>query len=320
MDFSLSDSTAKTVQVNICKIAFKTIPRCGISTLFLLCIGLYCLFLAGKTFQQIQIENHTPYVLSAITDSDNLELDTLLEIEDVEKISPVLNLDASLLVNEYKLDCEIVAVYNSFLSLRLTKGTIYPNSSNMPCLVLNKAAAKGFLYEQQVLEVSIADSIVIETNGTERKAVVCGIFDDNNENPTVYMSYEVALKEYGTGSQNKLLFLLKNWRAAKRIVPLLKTQNIYSNVDSMVVLYGELLQKECIQISCLSISIIACCIVLIKEKRKMEIHTNKNEVRALLASGMTERNIKYLYWVRIILIQLICLCISAVCALITGFF
>lgn len=283
-------------------------------------MGLYFLFLASKIFQQIQVENHTPYVLSAVTDSENLDLVTLLEIEDVEQVSPVLNLDASLLVNEYKLDCEIEAVYNSFLSLKLIKGTMYPNSSNMPYLVLNEAAAKGFLCEQQILEVSIEDSVVIEINGIERKAMVCGIFDDNNEEPVVYMSYEVARKEYGTGSQNKLLFLLKNWRAAQRTVTLLKKQNIYSNVDSTVVLSGELLRKECIQMFSLSISVITCCMILMKEKRKIEIYISKNEVRTLLVSGMTERNIENIYLIRIVLIQIICLCVSAVCALMTGFF
>ena len=37
LDFSFSDSTAKTVRASICKIAFKTIPRCGVAALMLLC-------------------------------------------------------------------------------------------------------------------------------------------------------------------------------------------------------------------------------------------------------------------------------------------
>ncbi len=278
------------------------------------------LFLASHFLQQIRAVNNTPYVLTAITENNNLELNTLIDMEGVERISPVLNLDASLSVNEYLLDCKIEAVSNSFYSLCLIKGVMYPNISNMPYLLLNEAAAEGFLYERQSHKVSIDDSIIINVNGKETKAVVCGIFSDGREEPKIYMSYEVARKEYGSGSHNRILILLKNWKEVKKISVLLKKQTIHSEYDSSIIMLGESLQKECIQMLCLCVSILSCSLVLIREKRKIEMYTYKYETIVLLISGMTEQNVECTYLMRILLIQLICLCLSAVCSLAIGIY
>ena len=177
-------------------------------------MGLYFLFPACQTFQQIQAEKNTPYELTAATDSSNIDLNILMQIEGVERISPVVNLNATLSVNEYKLDCEIKAVYSSFLNLKFPQGTMYPDSSNMPYLILNEPAAKAFSHEYQTITVTPEQTVIMNANGAERKAIICGIFDDGSENPAVYMSYDAAQKEYGTSGPTELVFLLSNMGSA----------------------------------------------------------------------------------------------------------
>ncbi|MEE1327946.1 MAG: hypothetical protein UHS47_05320 [Oscillospiraceae bacterium] len=320
LDFSLSDSTAKTVRASICKIAFKTIPRCGIAALILLCMGLYFLFPACKTFQQIQTEKNTPYELTATTDNSGIDLNALMQMEGVEKISPVLNLNASLSVDEYKLDCEIRAVYSSFLSLKFTQGTMYPDSSNMPYLILNKAAAKAFFHEYQTITVTPEQTVIMNSNGAERKAIICGIFDDGSETPAAYMSYDAAKREYGTSGQTELVFLLNNMGVAENVVTALQRKSIYASFDSNLTLAWELLQKQCWQSALLSVGLLACAAALIKEKRSVEIAKSQSETTMLLLCGMTTDTVGRIYPLRIALTGLVCILTAIVMALIVGSF
>ena len=283
-------------------------------------MGLYFLFPACQTFQQIQAEKNTPYELTATTDNSNIDLNTLMQIEGVERISPVVNLNATLLLNEYKLDCEIRAVYSSFLSLKFTQGTMYPDSSNMPYLILNEPAAKAFSHEYQTITVTPEDTVMMNANGTERKAIICGIFDDGSETPTVYMSYDVAQKEYATSGQTELLFLLSNMGSAEDVVTTLQRQNIYANFDPNLTLAWELLQTQCLQTTLLSVALLACAAALIKEKRSAEIAKNQSETFMLLLSGMTADAVGRIYPLRIALTGLACTLFAMLIALIIGTF
>lgn len=301
MELSLSSAKRKIARENICKIAFKTIPRCGIAAIILLCMGLYFLFPACKTFQQIQTEKSTPYELTATTENGSIDLNTLMQIEGVERISPVVNLNATLSLNEYKLDCEIRAVYSSFLSLKFTQGTMYPDSSNMHYLILNEPAAKAFTHEYQTITVTPEQTVIMNANGAERKAIICGIFDDGSETPTVYMSYDAAQREYGISGQTELAFLLNNMGSAEDVVTALQRQNIYASFDPNLTLAWELLQTQCWQTALLSVCLLACAVALMWEKRLTEIAKTRSEMTMLLLSGMTADAVGSIYPLRIAL-------------------
>lgn len=320
MDLFLSNARKRTAAAHICRIALKTIPRCGIAALILLCLGLYFLFPASQTFQQIQTEKNTPYELTATTDSGSIDLNTLLQIEGVKRISPVLKLNSSLSMNGFELDCEIKAVYSSFLSLNFLKGTIYPDSSNMPYLILNKAAAKSFSQEHQTITVSPEDTVMMKVSGADRKAIVCGIFDDGSEMPTVYMSYDVAQKEYGHNGQTELIFLLENKGAAENAVSALQRRNIHASFDPNLTLAWDLLQEQCIQTILLSIGLLACATALIREKRSAEITKYRSEIAMLLLSGITAATAGDIYPLRIVLTGASCILASTLVSILMGTF
>ena len=320
LELSLSSARRKNARENICKIAFKTIPRCGIAALILLCMGLYFLFPACKTFQQIQTEKNTPYELTATTDNSSIDLNTLMQIEGVERVSPVIKLNAALSLEDYKLDCEIKAVYSNFLSLKFTQGTMYPDSSNMPYLILNEPAAKAFSLEYQTITVTPEDTVMMNTNGTERKAIICGIFDDGSETPAVYMSYDVAQKEYSTGGQTELVFLLNNISSAEDVVSALQRKNIYARFDSNLTLAWELLQTQCWQTAMLSIGLLACATALIREKRSAEIVKTRSETEMLLLAGMTADAVDHIFPLRITFTCTACVLAAAIISAIMGTF
>ena len=283
-------------------------------------MGLYFLFPACQSFQQIQAEKNTPYELTATTDSSNIDLNTLMQIEGVERISPVVNLNATFSLNEYKLDCNIKAVYSSFLSLKLIQGTMYPDSSNMPYLILNEPAARAFSHEYQTITVTPEDTVMMNANGTERKAIICGIFDDGSETPTVYMSYDAAQKEYATSGQTELLFLLSNMGSAEDVVTALQRQNIYASFDPNLTLAWELLQTQCWQTALLSVGLLTCAATLIQEKRIIERTQAQSERAMLLLCGMTADAVGSIYPLRIALTGLACTLAAMLIALIMGAF
>ena len=288
------------------------------TALILLCMGLYFLFPACQTLQQIQTEKNTPYELTATTDNRNIDLNTLMQIEGVERISPVANLNATLLLGEYQLDCGIRAVYSSFLSLKFTQGTMYPDSSNMPYLILNKAAAKAFTYEYQTVTVTPEDTVMMNANGAERKAIICGIFDDGSETPAVYMSYDAAPKDYGVVGQTELLFLLNNMGSAEKVISALQRKNIYARFDPNLTLAWKLLQKQCWQTVMLSLGLLACAVALIREKRSAEIAKSQSETAMLLLCGMTADAVVSIYPLRIVMTGLVCTLTATLIALLVG--
>ena len=320
LDLSLSGKRRKSMAGHICEIALKTIPRCGTAALILLCMGFYFLFPACEVFQQIWDDRNTPYELTATTDSGSVDLNTLMQIDGVEKISPVLNFGASLVLGDYTLDSEIRAVYSSFLNLRFTEGTMYPDSSNMPYLILNKAATKSFSQEYQTITVSAEDTVMMNANGTKRKAIVCGVFDDGSEIPAVYMSYEVAQKEYGYNGQTELIFLLENKGAAENVVSSLQRHHIHADFDSSITLAWELLQKQGWQTFFLSISLLTCATVLIRKNRASEIAQYRPEMAMLLLSGITSNTVGIIYPLRIILTETPCMIAASVISTFTGAF
>ena len=276
-------------------------------------MGLYFLFPACQTFQQIQTEKNNPYELTATTENGSIDLNTLMQIEGIERISPVVNLNAELLLDEYKMDCEIRAVYSSFLSPKFIQGTMYPDSSNMPYLILNKAAAKAFTYEYQTITVIPEDTVMMNANGTDRKAIICGIFDDGSETPTVYMSYDVAQKEYGTSGQTELAFLLNNMGSAEDVVSTLQRKNIYARFDPSLTLAWELLRKQCWQTFILSMGLLACAIALIQEKRNTETVMYHSEIAMLFLCGMMQNEISRIFPFRMLLAEVVCILV-ALCA------
>ena len=190
----------------------------------------------------------------------------------------------------------------------------------MSYLILNKAAAKAFTHEYQTITVSPEDTVMMNANGTERKAIICGIFDDGSETPAVYMSYNAAQKEYGTRGQTQLLFLLNNMGCAEDIVSALQRQNIYASFDSNLTLAWELLQKQGWQTALLSICLLACAATLIREKRPSELAQTRSETAILLLSGTTVDAVGQIYPLRIVLTGVACALTATFISIIMGTF
>lgn len=284
----------------------------------MVCLGLYLVFPACKTFVQLQIERKTPYEIIANTDKSLIELDTLLQVEDVENASPIMQIDAELAYEDHVLSCKINAVYRNYLDLDITEGVIFPDNSNMPFLVLNKAAAESFVNKESKITVSLEDTILLRAEGAERKAVICGVFDDNSTSPVVYMSYSLASKEYTHGSSTQVAFLLTNKGSAERVISNLQKHGLYATADANTNLAWELMVQQVWQSAIMSIGLLAGSVALVREKRNTERKERKGEKESLLLSGMTAAEVKEIFSLRFLLMDLFCMLMAVTAAIITG--
>lgn len=284
-----------------------------------LALGLYLLFSACDTYLQVHIEKSEPYEVSAVISKEQIDLNALLQIEGVKKASPVIRLDAEILSETYSLHCEVKAVFSSFPDLKLVEGCLFPDDSNMPFLVLNKAASKAFSMDgDATMTVSANTEVLLKENAIERKAIICGIFDDDSKIPAAYMSYDTAKQEFPQSGSAELLLSLAHKGACKKVVNAIQRLGLFASFDENGSMRMELMTQQVWLLLLTSIGFMACAAILIVKNRSEERVKQKGEITALLISGLLGKETMAIYPLRIVLTEIICLAFSTATAGITG--
>lgn len=302
----------------ICKIALKTIPRYGCAALIFLTLGLYFLFPASNSFEQIQEERQQPYELQA-TIAGTVQLGKYMEIENIKAASPVITFQTTLTNGNFTLTSPVKAVSADYLQMALKEGSLFHNQANMPFLVLNSYAAKHFVDEdKKESSVQVNDSVLISLNETEEKAIICGIFEDDLETPIIYMSYYEAAKYFPKGETVELLFLLTGKGVLEKVVQALERQRVNVMLDQSSIVRWELLQQQAVQYLITSLGFISCSIVLMKKQHQYEQECCASEWQRLSLSGLTSYQIKKIRHLRILFTYASCLVVAFLIAWVSG--
>lgn len=309
----MSRNARRITAGHICKIAAKTIPRCGWSAIVMLCLGLYMLFPGSQTAQRLYTEKHTPFELIGSTDDATIDLNTLSQIADVERVSPILQVNCQLTYGEKDASNQIDAVYASYLNVHLTDGTLFTNNTNMPYLVLNEAATKLFTEKDNEPGIAVQEELLLKSGDVETKAQVCGIYQDESETPHIYMSYEVAHKLFGVQFMGtKVVFLLTNKGTVEGVSPKLRKQNFSVDANTDTRLAWDLLERQTWQTFLVSAILVACSAILTRENLLQERFSSKAEWEILLTNGMSVKKIEQMLLIRIVITELICIFVSMI--------
>lgn len=293
----------------ICKIAAKTIPRCGWTAIVMLCLGLYMLFPGSQTAQQLYKEKHTPFELIGSTDSTTIDLNTLSQIAGVERVSPILQVNCQLTYGEKDASNQIDAVYASYLNVHLTDGTLFADNTNMPYLVLNKAATRLFAEKDDEPGIVVQEELLLKSGDVETKAQVCGIYQDDSETPHIYMSYEVAHKLFGaqfTGTN--VAFLLTNKGAVDEVSAKLRKQNFSVGANTDTSLAWNLLEQQTWQTFLVSVVFVVCSAMLTRKKIVQEKRSAGGEYAVLLTAGLLTCKVEKIIPLRILIMESILMC------------
>lgn len=302
----------------ICKIAFKTILRYGWAAIIFLTLGLYFLFPACKSWEEIQKERKQPYELQGMV-AGTAQLEKYMEVENIQAVSPVISFQATLSDGSFSLSTPVNAVSAGYVRLELKEGNLFHDQSNMPFVILNSYAAKHFVDEDKKESVvHINDSVMISLNNSEEKAVICGIFEDDTESPIAYMSYYEAAKYFPKEETVNLLFLLTGKGAAEKAVKDLNRQSVDVALDENAIVRWKLLQQQAAQYLILALGFLVCSIVLMHQRNRLEEGQFTFEYQRLLLSGLTSRGIRKTRQFRIWFTYGFCLAAASLTAWILG--
>lgn len=316
-----SSSTNRVSTGVICKTAFRTVPRCGVAGLLFLLIGFYLIFPACDAWRQLREERNIPYILSATTTKERIDLNALLQVEGVERVSPVHRMDSVLSVEDYTLQAEVQAVYPGFLDISFTSGTMFPESTNMPYLILNKEAAKSFSRDtNSVMTVSANTQILLRGNDTEQKALICGIFDDGNKSPVAYMSYDTASRTIPQSVSTEILLSLTNKGMGEKVVKSIRKLGLNASFDEDESMRWRLMKQQVWQMFLTGLGCTACAIILIRKNRGSELPVWEEEITSLLMSGMAEDKVNRIFPLRIFIAGISCLLLASAIAGAVGVF
>lgn len=298
----------------ICKIAFKTILRYGWAAIIFLTLGLFFLFPAYKSWEEIQMERKQPYELQA-TVTGTAQLEKYMEVENLKAVSPVISFNTKLTDVNFTLSSPVKAVSADYLKLDLKEGSMFHDQSNMPFLVLNRYASEHFVDEnKKESTVHLSNIVTINLNGTEEKAIICGIFEDDLESPMIYMSYYEAAKSFPKEEIVNLLFLLTGKGAAEQAVKDLGRLKVSVSLDENAIVRWELLQQQAVQYFITALGFLSCSMVLMHSQLKREISGLRPEGQRLVLSGLTMDQLRWIPKLRLLLSYGICLCAAVLVA------
>ncbi len=239
---------------------------------------------------QVSSEKSEPYELIAVASNREIYLDRILAIEGVDRVSPVIRLDA---IIEYGKDatysCQVQAVYSSYLNLNFTEGNCFSDNSNMPFLIINTAAAED-------LTATVNTEILL--NG--HKSVICGIFDDGNEVPSAYMSYDTASRFFPQTGQTELLIALRGKGYGSEVAQELQKQGLSAAFDENLHLRWELQTRQGWLFLLTAAGFLTCAGILIAANRHRELETQYGEAGGLLLAGIMPQEVKWIFMLRIL--------------------
>ena len=258
--------------------------------------------------------------LLGTTNASEIVLDELCSIEGIERVSPIIKFDSEIQFKEYKLSCQIRSVYSNFINATFLEGHVYEDNSNMPVLVLNKAAAESFvLNENDKVTVSSNTNVIMSINGKVTNALICGIFEDKKDTPVVYMSYDFASKSLPRGSSIGLIFSLANIGTIEHIISSLQRQGITAYFDQIEIIRWELLGQQAWEFALSSIGSMICASVLFYNDRSQARRVHQGEKQALLLSGLEKNDITTIFSLRIVVTVVCCTVVAISFAGLTGF-
>lgn len=252
------------------------------------------------------------------TDKENIDLEELLLIEGVERVSPVIRFDTEIQFGEYKLSCQVQALQSNFLDVELIEGAVYYDSSNMPFLLLNEAAAKSFSSDDDTEIMMAANTnITMTINNEPTNALICGIFDDEKETPVVYISYDYAKKMFAPESVTTLLFALPNKGESARVAWSLQKEGINASYAENDDARWLLMEQQVFQFILSCVGFLVCSTLLLRKQKHAE---NNAEIQSLLICGIDIAAVNLILSNRLIMLYAICIIVSSLVATLFGFF
>ena len=313
---SMAERTAKTAF--ICKLAFCSIPRCGVAAIILLIMGFSMIFPGIGTARALGRETNAPYDLSVMCKEPPQF--RLLDYPMVERMSPVKRVQAQLSVEDYSQSIEILGVFSNFLELDYLQGGSFQDSTYMPFLVMNEAAGKAFFKEknEEKRTVDLDTRLTLKGLGEDQEALISGIFRDGQEKPVYYMSYDTASRNLPQSEELEYLLHLPHKGDCVKAAKLLSRQRLDAVLDQNEIQRWELMRSQTWQYLLTALAGLVCGYVMIWKQHQNDAEKEMEENMSLLAFGFTQHEVRRIFLVRGCFTTVLCLLMALSYALIAS--
>ena len=177
------------------KIAFKTWRRFGIGLFIMLVVASCCFMLASARLSNMISEKQEPYELMAMSEKiTDANLTELTKTPDILSVTPVLDVAATIQIGENSLEVPIQGIDKDYLQFPFLYGNKSESLSLMPYLVINRTAADTLLKNQTdvTMDMLLSQQVLLNLNEKQIVGALSGIFEDESEEPKVYMDLTSA--------------------------------------------------------------------------------------------------------------------------------
>lgn len=287
---------------DFCRFSLKGWRRVCVPAIFFF-IGAVWLGLTGwEGYRTVRAEKRQPCFLTATASIPLSGVDAVAELEGVESVSLVYPVSAALEVQNFREECVLTGVDASFVEGELISGSLYPQKSGMPYIVLNEAALRALedRNDAPVFDIDGVDwlnAAVRLTLGENDPvtAKICGVVRDAPAEeaavPRWYISPDAAralLRQSGIAPETAQLWLeIENSGAQEAVETRLMSLGIAAeNVDTEAVSRweAELLKARYCGIAAL-VALLASA-VLLRDRIRLDACLECEEYDRLQEKGL----------------------------------
>ncbi len=171
-------------------------------------ISAFCLCFAGTVLATVQEEKSFPYELNVLSGPVKVSDNAITELSDIPNVTaatPVLPVPVSIQAGKYTAQLTLTGLDATYFNDTFAQGGIFPNSSVMPYIVLNKAACRQLTGETSSGTGADAEepaidwlnaAVSVQTSGAIKPVVskIVGILakDVEEQEPAAYISIASA--------------------------------------------------------------------------------------------------------------------------------
>ncbi len=278
-------------------------------------VALFCLCFAGAVFFSVRQEKAQPYEIVAYTEQfSQEEIAKIAQTENVTAVTPVLEVPVRITVGVYTADLTLTGIDVAYLQGAFSQGSVFPEESVMPYIVLNTAACRQFTNgedrpEEELPAVDWLGARFSIQTGEGTSAVVskvAGILEAD-ENAAAYISLSTAkklLRKSGGDTAYTVLYVrVKNIGCAQSVADALVAQG--GNVVNATQALEEEWDKKLGEMTYLIVTggfCLLCTAALLAAREKAASLQNKGAREMLKWMGMANKDLSRLSMIRLALL------------------
>jgi ABC-type lipoprotein release transport system permease subunit len=297
---------------------WTVLPALGIA------ISTFCFCFSGAALMSVNEEKSLPYELNVSFGSAKLSDNAIAEISEIPGVTaatPVLQVPAILKTGDYSAQLTLTGLDSAYLEGEYKQGGIFPDSSVMPYIVLNKAACKQFSTDNNEGGVITDDtqidwmntSVSVQTGEGSRPIVskISGMLADEEKEKesAAYISISTAeelLRQNGQATIYSGAYVrIMNIGYAESVSKSISTLGLsVANSNEELQAKWDTELKEMTYLIVIGVFCLLCSAVLMVAWRKISLLEQKEAYTTLRWIGMKGKEIGRLFIIQYVIISL----------------